>query len=647
MGIRGLVKQVLTEKENRRYQRLLAQKVVSYEQWRQERESRIGKTLEFGEWENSKAREAAFGRDGLYHIFYLGEGHLSLYAEQIIAGYFAEHPEVELVYGDEDVQGTKLPWFKPDWSPDLLDNWYYLGSVVAVRKTAPFWRTRELEPLLFHASDSTEADRKRVLAFLRSCLEACGGWKKGCQAIGHIPEILFHCDSEAIWEEYMQWGREEGCQDNNDMTPAPLLSVVIPSKDQPDILAQCLRVLPEAAGRLQWEVIVVDNGSREENKRRVEAMLRDLENTAGGQGTSKYLYYPMEFNFSKMCNLGAEASEGSLLLFLNDDVELYQEGCLERMAVTAGKEYAGAVGMKLYYPASRKIQHSGITNLPMGPVHKLQFLEDTAVYYFKANRGKRNVLAVTAACLMVDKEKYREVQGFSEELKVAFNDVDFCFKLYENGYFNVCDNELAAYHHESLSRGDDETDEKWKRLQAEREELFVRHPQLEGRDPYYGAGLGREGLDTRIRPAYETAGNHPQKTAGGVLPFQKIASYRQDNCLLLRVENCRQGSIQGYGVVLGDNNACYDKEIVLEKISSNPTENQEKTDVIYYTFPVEGQYRPDLAENMPDQTNVGLSGFWIQAAWGRVGQYRIGILARNRVTGLRLVNWSNRIFTLE
>ena len=573
MGIKKMVKQVLIEKENRRYERLLAERSVSYEHWLADREKGIKERISLRQ-PSAQIREGQFECEGDYIIFSMKEGKLSKYAKELISYFFEKHPEVQIVYGDEDVLGKENPWFKPDWSPDLFDGWYYFGSVVAVRKKflaendnlCKEWQTID-EVIL--GRDET----RFFVPWLKEFLEICGGWKRSCQAIGHIPEILFHCDSEAVLKRYMWWDtkrKRKWGEISHTEKNADTLSIVIPSKDHPDILGRCLNAIPKAAGTLPYEIIVVDNGSNEENKKRTEELLQTFEEKSCSQCTVKYIYQPMEFNFSKMCNMGAEASKGKLLLFLNDDVELFQENCLERLAELAGREYVGAAGIKLFYPNSVKIQHAGITNLPMGPVHKLQFHEDYNIYYFDANHRRRNVLAVTAACLMVEKEKYLEVQGFSEELKVAFNDVDFCFKLYKSGYFNVCHNDICAYHHESLSRGDDESLEKWKRLLAERDKLYAAHPDLEGVDPYYGAGLGREGLDTRIRPEYETAGNKLQtKNAEEEFSAEKLSAYRQDNCLLLRVENCRQGILQGYGVVLGDNNSFYDKEILLEKVEGN------------------------------------------------------------------------------
>lgn len=674
--LKNLVKQVLTEEENRRYEKQLAKRCVSYDSWVKQQECR----KEAGQQGAAVLPAGDADAEPVAEIIRMPWGKLAEHAEALIEQYFVEHPEVQIVYGDEDVwqnawQGGKRsnPWYKPDWSPDLFDSWFYFGSVVAIRRAFVDRHFEMPEDVLFPYIDmvrNDEEDATDYVASIRDCLEKCGAWQRDCKAIGHIPEILFHCDSVENQMRYMQWKTKAAGQERLKAWKDVQLSIIIPSKDNPEILEKCIAAIINTEEKLNYELIIVDNGSSEINRRTVELLLNTCEGMGSksnglraGLCTTKYIYQPMEFNFSKMCNLGAQNASGELLLFLNDDVELCVENCLSEMAELAVAEHTGAVGLKLYYPASKRIQHAGITNLPMGPVHKLQFLEDDEDYYFGVNSGLRNVLAVTAACLMVEKKKFLKVQGFAEELQVAFNDVDFCFKLYEQGYSNVCNNNCYAYHHESLSRGDDESTEKWLRLLRERDALYDRHPKLEGKDPYYGAGLGREGLDTRVRCEYETAGNRIQqmwlqkngmdatigesKACGSIkaISVTELAKYRQDNCLMLRVENCRQGILQGYGVVLGDNNACYEKEIVLEAMST--AFGDDNTELQRYRIPIEGQYRPDLVENMPDQNNVGLSGFWIEFKELPKGSYRIGMTVSNRVTGLKLINWSSRILTVE
>ncbi len=733
MGVKSLVKQVLVGQQNKAYEKRLASKVISYDQWIREKEQAAVDRFDGGKNMSVKAAKGEL-------VYFISQNGRS--AERMEAWcqhYFAEHTECMLAYGDEDVWqegGTEreMPWFKPDWSPDLLDTFFYFGSVVVLRRELYEWAVQEFGAVpqgQYAAGDERGVQQepdalpfqltKDCYGWIRQCARLAGGYTRGgavgafaadgkeaaVKAVGtgaviaHIPLILFHCDTEEAIQAYSKcnengsfeqyakgkWGEAFGISDTKLTTyEKNKLSIIIPSKDNPEILEKCMQGIWKAVGvekALLLEIIVVDNGSSDKNKQRIETMLQQY---CTEDCTTSYLYEPMEFHFSRMCNLGAEAATGNLLLFLNDDVELCQEGCLERMAVLAARAYTGAVGLKLYYPQSIRMQHAGITNLPMGPVHKLQFLEDNTSYYFNTNRGLRNVLAVTAACLMVETEKFLQTGGFAEELRVAFNDVDLCFQLYELGYANVCVNDSFAYHHESLSRGDDEAPEKLARLLQERATLYQRHPGLENVDPYFSQMLSAQGLDTGIRPAYETAGNVVQKVTARIMQ-KDLSAYRQDNCVLLRVESVVDGRLQGYGVVLGDDNACYEKELLFLPINNEceqkalhggefPDDRAEMSQKeqegaagnvqpqMAYVVTLDDQFRPDLVENMPDQTNVGLSGFEVQLPptlfSGRVmvqdvaateylpaGTYQIGMAVRNRVTGLRLRNVSNRFITIE
>ncbi len=704
MGIKSLVKQVLMEQQNRRYRKLLSDKTVTYEEWVAEQEARRW-GLEGAVECDDPARE---GTAVSFVVLCCGNGETSKKANKYIARYFMENPNAVLLYGDEDVWDEngvrRTPWFKPDWSPDLFDSCFYFGSLVAVRRALFEKIAREQtkensgdkflgakkETIAAKETDGDGlqnleyyefTDLKRYVELVRSCVKSAGGYQRHCDAIGHFPGILYHVNEEQDWEQFV--GVDSLLSDGTDpdgkaecdgFGTLPSVSVIIPSKDNPVILQKCVGACL-ATAYPHLEIIVVDNGSNSENRERIEEMT-----------AIRYLYCPMEFNFSKMCNMGAEAAAGELLLFLNDDVELCQPECLKKMAEMAARDYTGAVGLKLYYPNSVKIQHAGITNLPMGPVHKLQFKENNECYYFGANHGCRNFLAVTAACLMVEKRKFQEVGGFCEEMRVAFNDVDICFGLYELGYHNVCVNDSYAYHHESLSRGEDESREKLERLLGERKKLYERHPSLEGVDPYYSVHLNRGGLDTSIRPTYETGCDETQLVSGGdgkcgqetARAVSKVSGnfntegYRQDNCLLLRVEDSREGRLIGYGVVLGDNNACYEKALLLKsEVSAKKTEVSDgKSEVLagesatavgnqgaefqaeieeqIFAVSIRGNYRVELAENMPDQENVALSGFDIRIGKGTVpaGRYLVGMAARNRVTGLKLINWSNRVVEL-
>lgn len=653
MSVRSWVKHVLTEQQNRKYQKLLQCRQISYEQWVVRREAEYSGGMEqkqpVTDGQNSVLEQNAMQKQSgapekpaaQFMVWHSEKGRLAKRAQEWLQVYFQEHPEVLLVYGDEDVwdeAGRHTPWFKPDWSPDTFRSYFYFGSVVAVRKE--LWE-RYSGTWKRSADDSYD----KVQAFTAELVEMAGGFQKGCCSVGHLPKVLFHGESEAVQRAYLQkqYVQKKEVEKQDSPYKIPLVSVIIPSKDNPQVLEKALCSLLDTAGEIPLEIWVVDNGSRGENKERIEKLILDLTNhkiEASEQQKFRdihYLYEPMEFHFSRMCNLGAEHAAGEILLFLNDDVELCCNGWLHAMVEKARQEYTGAVGLKLYYPNTIRIQHAGITNLPMGPVHKLQFLEDGTESLNGWSDIDRNVLAVTGACLMVSRQKWDEAGGFDEKLRVAFNDVALCFHLYHLGYHNVVVNTSYAYHHESLSRGEDEAAEKLERLMGERKRLYEAFPALEGKDPYYAEGWNRDGLDTRIRPACLTGANTIQYAKWQQTKWQQ---YRQDKCLLLRIEDCREGQIQGYSVVLGDNNACYEKRLVLK---------QEENPRGVMSEPLAAQYRPDLEENMTDQSHVALCGFRVQADGMDMppGRYRIGITARNRVTGLKLINWSNRYLTVK
>lgn len=658
MGAKKLAKQILTERENVRYRILLNRRKGDYGGWLEKQ-----KLL----WQEGNERVLPGETDDSDYVFFCaGKGVMTAWARKSIACYFKEHPLVQILYGDEDVRGADgkacSPYFRPDWSPDVLDSRFYFGSIVAMRKDF-FARAKEMLcggtlQKTAKPNDYLVADFPEYVRWVHRCVELAGGYRKNPCGIGHLPQILFHCESREELSRYRQgtpWLREQSGEPSDtfreDVSEEGsreeiLVSVVIPSRDHPLFLEKCLKSVRDTAKGQKLEVIIVDNGSSGENREATEKLIADLSDEIF---RITYLYRPMEFNFPRMCNLAAEAARGQSLLFLNDDVELAVQGCVEQMATLAARPYTGAVGMKLYYPESNKIQHAGITNLPMGPVHKLQFLEDGTVCEC-ARQGNVNFLAVTAACLMTERRKFQEVGGFDEKLQVAFNDVDLCFKLYEAGYQNVCMNDCHAYHHESLSRGDDETVEKLERLLGELEKLYEKHPELEGTDPYYSIHLNREGLDTKIRPACETAGNIVQGY-DKFLAEKTLFDCRRDECVMVRIEAVRQNGIYGWSVVLGDNNACYEKELMLKRVSENFSQDSDewfRGPAGVYVIPLEGQYRPDLEENMPDQMNVALSGFHVRLKANLLapGRYRIGVAVRHRITGARLMNWSNRFLQI-
>ena len=450
MSIKDIVKTALTKRNENKYNELLKNSRIDYTAWAEGREGRF----------------ILNDNDSLsgWCIYVSDMGNVSDIMLPAIKEAIEKNPEAKVIYGDEDVcdeDGRRRPFFKPDWSPDRFDSWFYIGAVIAVHESV----ARESGLKILHFDEE-------FFEKIRSFLLVAGAFKKASKAVCHVPYVLFHNNRRDYENNYLYDSKEEIFG-----KAFPKVSVIIPSKDNPALLEKCILNARKALKDIENEIIVVDNGSSGMNKLQLNRMSSELD--------FEYIYMSMDFNFAKMCNMGADKASGSVLFFLNDDVELTDNTPVEKMTMMAIREYTGAVGVKLYYPDSVKIQHAGITNLPMGPVHKCQFLEDTEKYYFGENTGLKNVTAVTAACLLVEKRKFIEAGGFCEELKVAFNDVDLCFSLWDKGYFNVCVNDGFAYHHESLTRGNDESAEKVSRLFGERDLLYKRHEKLKGVDPFF------------------------------------------------------------------------------------------------------------------------------------------------------------------
>ena len=622
MQIKEFIKSICVKQLDRVYEKQLAAKKVDYHSWVCEKE---GKELVF---------EVAQCED--FVVLCQKNGTLRKDALTLLSAAFDFVQQAQVLYGDEDLldkEGRRTePWYKPAWSPDTYLSQFYLGSVIAIRKnvwdraikdnTEWLEKEKQAEAIKEEKNGCTITiipfeKCEEIKGILLSILEGVGGFEKNCHTVCRYGEILFHVHSREVWQDYLETSTERP----NKAMEKSLVSIIIPSKDNPQILEKCLDSLK---GLENVEILVVDNGSSPENRSKIEALLVG----------HKYLYHPMDFNFSEMCNLGVREATGKFYLFLNDDIEVCETTWLDKMKEKAAEDYVGAVGLKLYYPNSKKIQHAGITNLPVGPVHKLQFAEDDRSYYFDRNKGTRNCLAVTGACLLIEAEKYKEAGGFKTNLQVAYNDVELGFALHEAGYRNVVILDEFAYHHESLSRGDDITKEKRERLLRERKTLYEMHPAWKGTDPYYPEELSMDGLDSRIVPAYYGAGNVKQSAMLQPCSFS-IQELREDKCLMVNVEQSVPGRLKGYGVVLGDDNACYERYLVLSKSLEDLSEA-----VIVKT---EKQYRQDLEKNMEDQRNVALCGFDVELSreeWEQLDAYFIGVIAVHKVSKLKLLNFS-------
>lgn len=635
LGIKTKLRGFLERQLNRQYADRLAgaKRRITYEEWLRIQENQNPEGSSLTEWYAARQQEGnqQLRRQGIL-LIRRRNGYVDPRAFAWISDFFREHPGTQLLYGDEDTldaagEHRGNPCFRPQWSPDTWLSAFYLGSVVALREELArqlpqgMW-PEDSEGILYFDRPST------VRPLVHRLLELAGGFERGCDCIAHLPKILFHMEDrtaqESLGDQYLQrdelaWQMEEA--------QTVTVSIIIPSKDNPHVLGQCLESLQGIAvggtRSCQLEILVVDNGSSPENRVEIEKI------TCG----MKYIYASMPFNFSKMCNLGAQEATGDVLLFLNDDITVCEDGWLEAMVERALRPYVGAVGLKLYYPNSTKIQHVGIANLPGGPVHKLQFTQDGQEKDYGYGSLDRNVIGVTGACLMVKRERFWQAGGFPEDLQVAYNDVELCFRLRECGWYNVVLNTFHAYHHESLSRGNDLSREKMLRLRRERLTLYERHSRYLDSDPYYPEPLCRELGDMHIYGNYLDIRVEPQTLSR--FQWQAECPEQEPENLLCEVRLCQKEGLRGYAVVKWENNACYELRLLLGGL-------QEKGGV--HVARLHAAYSQEAEYGMQEQPNVAMSGFAVMLEPGALpdGCYSIGIQARSRTSRRRLTVWTGQ-----
>ncbi len=421
-----------------------------------------------------------------------------------------QHEDAQLVYSDEDkllpgdVPGE--PNFKPDFSPEFLTSVNYICHLVAVRAEL-LTKTGLFDPAYDGAQDYD---------FLLRCMEHT-------QAIYHVPKVLYHwrmTDSSTAFDpaakEYAfragaralsaHYGR---CGIDADVTrlknaglyrthfrlkETPLVSVIIPNKDHAEDLRRCIRSLEEKSSYKKMEYVVVENNS-------VEAETFALyEELKAAYPHLKVVKYEGAFNFSAINNLGVREASGSYLLFLNNDTELVAPGAVEAMLGHAVREEIGAVGARLYF-ADGSIQHAGVV-LGYGGIagHAFREFGHEEAGYQSRILVTQNVSAVTAACMMVRREVFDKVGGFSEELAVAFNDIDLCMRITEAGYRIVYEPQAEFMHYESKSRGYEDTPDKQARFTNEVRLFSGRWGErIAAGDPYYNPNLTLKRPDFTLR----------------------------------------------------------------------------------------------------------------------------------------------------
>ncbi len=394
-----------------------------------------------------------------------------------------QEPELDLIYSDEDSLDNRgnrhAPSFKPQWSPDTLLAYNYIGRLAVYRRSlvqeARGWRK----------DAGVAADYDLALRVTEKTAK-----------IERVAEVLYHrgyqpeCDPEAEHRVRLEAMQRRKIAAQVDEEPPqtirlavagePLVSIIIPTRDKADLLRRCVASIRERSTWSRYELIIVDNGSSE-----AEALdlLRELE---GGRDVT-ILRDDAPFNFARLNNLAVARAGGEFLVFLNNDTEVISPDWLEQMLGHAAEEHIGAVGVRLLYPDGT-LQHVGVARVGPGPTHVFGGMEEETATHPRANLTG-NWSAVTGACLMLAKHKFDEVGGFDEEFPVTYNDVDLCYALLAKGYFNLVVQTVRLTHFEFATRGNDRADEARRlALEAALERLDDKWPQYVD-DPCYNPNL--------------------------------------------------------------------------------------------------------------------------------------------------------------
>lgn len=411
-----------------------------------------------------------------------------------------KNPELQLIYTDEDKldeAGIRSePYFKCDWNRDLFYSNNLLTHLTLYRADL----IRSIDGFRLGLEGAHDYD----LAL--RCIE-----KISESNIHHIPRVLYHgrmqAQSTAYLDEANQSAMLAGVSALNQhlqrlnikagafvtqhgfriryQLPAvpPRVSLIIPTRNGLTLMRQCIQSILQKTDYPNYEIIIVDNGSDDVN------ILEYFEHLSHNP-LIRILRDDGPFNYSALNNAAVLQSEGDLIGMINNDIEVISPDWLSEMVSHALRPGVGAVGAKLWYPDDT-LQHGGVV-LGIGGVagHVFRRLPKNKHGYFNRAAIIQSYSAVTAACLLVQKNIYKQIKGLNEtDLKITFNDVDFCLRLGEAGYHNVWTPFAELYHHESASRGNENTKEKQARAWNEFNYMKARWGNQLMNDPAYSPNL--------------------------------------------------------------------------------------------------------------------------------------------------------------
>ena len=633
--------------------------------WREENEAAVSENtacavLSYGDAafrSTSSAVEALktriLGMKEEYVIFAEDPARLHQGASDDIRLFLTVHPDTKLLYADE------TNWLKPDWSPDTLLSFFYFGHLFVMKKDLILQVLEKIKERKGSYSTAELKGNRLIYALGLLGADLAGG-------AAHIPVVLYEGEDAGDPEagqvlpdrpltfeerrrpieprdgeghffgfepEYDDLKKGLSYSDADVSEQKAKVSIIILSKDHPKLLATCIHSIFDFTTYENLELIVVDNGSNEEN----QALIRRLQKRMDPKFI--YHYAPQPFNFSRLCNLGASLATGEYLLFLNDDTEVVDYDWLTRMMEKAAKPYVGAVGIKLLYSGGEFFQHVGITNLHLGPAHKLTRGTDLISHYYGITRMAVNMAGVTGACLLMRREVFEQTGGWNEDLQVAYNDVELCYHLLALGYKNVCCNNTKMIHHESISRGLDAGIEKLHRLHQERDTLYGLHPGMWNHDPYYNPAFLMDQLEQEYVLGYYYDEKRVSETAHPVACDGFVQREWHNDVLRSGIEFAGDRGlwehgksdggdlyIQGWFYALQVDNSRYDISLLLKPLDENKP--LQSVDGPMWKVPFHRVFRPGTLKSLAHIDHPALSGcsVWIPKEELPEGEYLIGYL---------------------
>lgn len=423
-----------------------------------------------------------------------------------------ENPDVEFIYSDEDKIDEKNiryePHFKPDFAIDTLRSNNYICHFSTFKK--------ELMDKLGGFRSNYDGAQDYDIIIRASELT---------DKIVHIPKILYHwrvhpnstaasTAGEAkpyafeagikVLQDHLKRAGIQGSVEhgitlgnykiNYKVEGNPKVSIIIPNMDHIETLKICIDSILKLTTYDNYEIIIVENNSKEE---KTFEYYKELEKNE----KIKIIYFEEKvFNYSKIINFGVKNASGDYIMQLNNDTELLTPNWIESFIGFAQRKDVGAVGAKLFYP-DETIQHAGVI-VGMGGIagHILRGLPREHRGYFARDSFVQNLSAVTAACIFSRKEIYEEVGYMDEKYAVAFNDIDFCLRIREKGYLIVYDPYVELTHYESKSRGYEDTPEKQERFQGEIDRFERKWGYiLEKGDPYFNPNFRLDVEDYKVK----------------------------------------------------------------------------------------------------------------------------------------------------